>query len=285
MQTENEALELNNNLEDKKLVFNTIGKFPTISQWFCSLEGEGNNIGEPSLYVRLAGCYSASCTWCDSKYSWFVADGKDKLYDLTDQVREELSGKDIKRMTITGGEPLHFIEYIPDIFNWAQELEDNSLDYLGIESNGNLLAQEDIAVKTMKTFNSIRKTLKISPMLTISPKIDSLECYGGSLNNEEIIEMYTNVINNCTEYLTHYDINFKFVYKEDADNENLFKLIQLVKDHGFENRKILVMPWTPEDPLGNDKEIWESSKDNASRMALKHGLKYSPRIHVDRRLD
>lgn len=285
MQIENDVLETNNNLDDKKLVFNTIGKFPTISQWFCSLEGEGNNIGEPSLYVRLAGCYSASCSWCDSKYSWFVSDGKDKLYDLTEQVRGEMDGKDIKRMTITGGEPLHFIEYIPDIFNWAQELEDNSLDYLGIESNGNLLAQEDIAVQTMKTFNQIRKTLKISTMLTISPKIDSEECYAGKLSDEEIIEMYSKVVENCNEYLTHYDINFKFVYKEDADNTNLFKLIQIVKDAGFENRNILVMPWTPLDPLGADKAVWEDSKDNASRMALSNGLKYSPRIHVDRRLD
>lgn len=285
MQIENDLLESNTNLEDKKLVFKTIGKFPTISQWFCSLEGEGNNIGEPSLYIRLAGCYSASCTWCDSKYSWFVSDGKDKLYDLTERIRLEMAGKDIKRMTITGGEPLHFIDYIPDIFEWAQTLEDNSLDYLGIESNGNLLAQEDIALKTMKIFNSIKKTLKISPTLTISPKIDSEECYAGKLTDKEIIEMYTKVIINCIEYLTHYDINFKFVYKEDANNENLFKLIQLVKDYGFENRNILVMPWTPEDPLGKDKDIWERSKDNASRMALQNGLKYSPRIHVDRRLD
>jgi len=285
MQNEENILETNSNLEDKKLMFNTIGKFPTISQWFCSLEGEGNNIGEPSLYVRLAGCYSASCSWCDSKYSWFVADGKDKLYDLTEQVREEMNGKEIKRMTITGGEPLHFIEHIPAIFTWAQELEDNSLDYVGIESNGNLLAQEDIAVTTMKTFNSIRKNLGISPMLTISPKIDSQECYAGKLSNDEIMEMYEQVIINCTEYLTHYNINWKFVYKEDADNQNLFRLIQLVKQFGFENRNILVMPWTPEDPLGKDRDVWESSKDNAGRFALSNGLKYSPRIHVDRRLD
>jgi len=286
MKNERDLITENNNLKDKKLFFDTINKFPKISQWFCSLEGEGGAIGEPSLYIRLAGCYSASCTWCDSKYSWFVKDGKDELGSLTEKVQTEMAGKEIKRMTITGGEPLHFIEFIPQIFHWGQDLESKSLDYLGIESNGNLLSKDDVVLKVLKTFNTIKNDLGINTMLTISPKIDAEECYAGSLTDDEIFEMYSKVIDNCKTYLIHYPINFKFVYKEGAkDNFLLFKLINLVKEAGFENRNILVMPWTPEDPLDKDRDIWEASKDASSKMALQNGLRYSPRIHVDRRLD
>ncbi len=45
------------------------------------------------------------------------------------------------------------------------------------------------------------------------------------------------------------------------------------------------MPFTPDDPLEKDAAFWQASKDGTSRKALELGLKYSPRIHIDRRLD
>ena len=59
----------------KQLKFDMIETPPKISQWFISLEGEGSSIGETVLFIRLAGCYSAACEFCDTKYSWGIAPG------------------------------------------------------------------------------------------------------------------------------------------------------------------------------------------------------------------
>ena len=62
-------------------------------------------------------------------------------------------------------------------------------------------------------------------------------------------------------------------------NENI-KLI-----HKIPNDKILIMPYTPNDPLGEDLDFWNDSKDSAANYALHNHFRYSPRIHIDRRLD
>ena len=41
---------------------------------FYSFQGEGKTIGQPRLFIRLAGC-NLRCKWCDTKYSWDVNSG------------------------------------------------------------------------------------------------------------------------------------------------------------------------------------------------------------------
>ena len=79
----------------KQLMFGTIDRMPNISEWFISLEGEGHSIGEPSLYIRLNGCYSAKCSWCDSKYSWFTDEGKSNLEEIGKSILKEIKNKEI----------------------------------------------------------------------------------------------------------------------------------------------------------------------------------------------
>ena len=85
---------------------------PKISQTFVSLEGEGQNVGEPSIYVRIAGCYSAACKFCDTKFSWYNKKKfkyvEENWYeDLLNQIEDIVNP--INRLTITGGEPLHYM--------------------------------------------------------------------------------------------------------------------------------------------------------------------------------
>jgi 7-carboxy-7-deazaguanine synthase len=73
-----------------------------ISEIFFSIQGEGIEIGLPTVFVRLFAC-DLRCTWCDSMYA---VEGKD-FRDMTiDEVRSEIGKFECKRVCVTGGEPL-----------------------------------------------------------------------------------------------------------------------------------------------------------------------------------
>ena len=67
-----------------------------------SIQGEGVEIGLPTVFVRLFAC-DLRCTWCDSMYA---VEGKDFKDMAIGEVREEIEGFKCKRVCFTGGEPL-----------------------------------------------------------------------------------------------------------------------------------------------------------------------------------
>jgi organic radical activating enzyme len=275
----------------KQLNFDLSTKPPKISQWFISLEGEGNAIGQPSIYIRLAGCYSAACKFCDTKFSWGDAPGFDEMAgrDITLSLANELQSLAPKRLTVTGGEPLHYMEYFPDIYRWVNSISPIGLDFFGIESNGNLLRDKEHCMQLIHSFNEIITEHKVFPTLTISPKLDADTCYEDQLTQEEVDRMYFEVFRNVADYLKQYPVYFKFIYDFtekfiDFDHEKIF-IDYLLDELNVERNHIMLMPFTPDDPLDKDKEFWEKSKDFTSRKALELGVTYSPRIHIDRKLD
>jgi len=73
---------------------------------FLTVDGEANvwGPGHWSVFVRFAGC-SVGCIWCDTKYSWSAKQGEPFTpLALADAVRD--IGGEVRKVTITGGEPL-----------------------------------------------------------------------------------------------------------------------------------------------------------------------------------
>ena len=74
-----------------------------ISELFVSLQGEGPSAGTPAHFLRLQGC-DVGCSWCDTKYSWDAAGGREiELDGLWEQAR---ALGEAPLLVITGGEPL-----------------------------------------------------------------------------------------------------------------------------------------------------------------------------------
>lgn len=73
-----------------------------ISEIFFSLQGEGLEIGLPTVFVRLFAC-DLRCRWCDTMYAVEGRDFKDRSVN---QVINEIEAHKCKRVCITGGEPL-----------------------------------------------------------------------------------------------------------------------------------------------------------------------------------
>lgn len=80
-----------------------------IAECFFSIQGEGVTAGAPAVFVRLQGC-SVGCQWCDTKYSWDPAAGREVVLD---DLVEETSAFPCRRAVVTGGEPLESSLFVP----------------------------------------------------------------------------------------------------------------------------------------------------------------------------
>ncbi|GAX88545.1 radical SAM protein [Effusibacillus lacus] len=71
-----------------------------VNEIFFSIQGESGSIGLPTIFVRFTGC-NLRCTYCDTKYSYFEGEP-----DTPEGVMDKVRSYGIKRVCLTGGEPL-----------------------------------------------------------------------------------------------------------------------------------------------------------------------------------
>lgn len=79
---------------------------PTLKtiETFASVQGEGLRQGEPTLFVRLAGC-NLRCGFCDTKRAW--RGGRERTVDaILDEVVRLQRDYPTTWVCLTGGEPL-----------------------------------------------------------------------------------------------------------------------------------------------------------------------------------
>lgn len=72
----------------------------SVNEIFFSIQGESTRIGEPCVFVRLAGC-DLRCRWCDTEYAFNEGRRLD-IATIIDNVRVFPTNL----VEITGGEPL-----------------------------------------------------------------------------------------------------------------------------------------------------------------------------------
>ena len=77
-----------------------------INAIYKATEGEGVHIGTPQVFVRFQGC-SIGCLNCDSKDTWDFTGEMMTLNQVWENILKESYDGKIKRVSITGGDPLH----------------------------------------------------------------------------------------------------------------------------------------------------------------------------------
>lgn len=98
---------------------------------FHSIQGEGVRAGEPSTFIRLAGC-NLRCSWCDTTYSW-SAEG---IRDAERVQLEELAARAQERaVVLTGGEPMLHHRRLPEL---VQALRAHGVDHVTVETNATI---------------------------------------------------------------------------------------------------------------------------------------------------
>jgi organic radical activating enzyme len=226
---------------------------------FHTIEGEGEYIGYPSVFMRLFGCNLTCKGWaspdspwgCDSYISWSKKN-KYTFEQMFEFYKENGLAENLRRgdiWKITGGEPflrqeplLRFVEAFKNYFGF--------LPCIDFETTGTILPHTDWVEKYKATF-------------TVSPKLSS--------NGDSKQKRY-----NLQTLKFHVDRSscFKFVVKGAEDIQELFT--QYINQPGLmipRNRVwIMVCAGSRDEHIDNAEEIAELCKQ--------YGFKMSPRLHL-----
>jgi 7-carboxy-7-deazaguanine synthase len=133
-----------------------------INSIYRATEGEGIHIGTPQIFVRFQGCH-IGCVNCDSKETWeFDPTYTTSLDEVMEKV-EVLSQDIIKRISITGGDPLH-PSHVPSLLALVKELKKRNY-FINIEAAGTRVVNEvfdlvDFISYDMKTPSTEVRTSK-----------------------------------------------------------------------------------------------------------------------------
>jgi 7-carboxy-7-deazaguanine synthase len=98
-----------------------------INEIFYSVQGEGQTMGYPTIFVRTSGC-NLRCSWCDTAYAY--EEGKETPIP---QILKEVGKYKCKRICLTGGEPLaqsESIELVRKLLNMGYSVD--------VETNGSI---------------------------------------------------------------------------------------------------------------------------------------------------
>ena len=97
-----------------------------VAETFVSLQGEGSRTGLPTFFLRLTGC-ALRCTWCDT--AWAFTHGR---WRGLDELEQEIAGSGLRRLCVTGGEPL----LQPSLVPLLQRLHDAHRLDIVVETGG-----------------------------------------------------------------------------------------------------------------------------------------------------
>ncbi|NQU54121.1 MAG: 7-carboxy-7-deazaguanine synthase QueE [Bacteroidetes bacterium] len=220
--------------------------FP-VSEIFESIQGEGNRAGMRSLFIRFQFC-NLTCSWCDTKYTWFKDTGYFKWYSVS-ELKDIIRQKGFKEVIFTGGEPALFSldKLVQTGFNYHVETNGTAIPTLPLEiqlSDGTLIKREAMNKNTIEKFNWV-----VSPKLSNSrQKIDV-----DSLN-------YWAAQDFCI---------FKYICNNDDD---LAEVEKIVNDFKIDKNKIYI---------GLEGVTLKSQlKPEMVDKIVAKGFNFSPRIHV-----
>jgi 7-carboxy-7-deazaguanine synthase len=109
-----------------------------VSEIYTSVQGEGPNVGRPTVFVRFAGCNYRCPGWpCDTPHAIFpeIFKKEQKLYEPKD-LEIEVDKHYPASVTITGGEP--FIQKAKDLEGFAEHLLERRYS-IDVFTNGSIL--------------------------------------------------------------------------------------------------------------------------------------------------
>ena len=180
---------------------------------FRSIQGEGVDIGTPSIFIRFVGC-SLRCKWCDTQYA---SRDKSKYKEMTpfDVIAKIGSFYETKSITLTGGEP--FIQDIKDLDKLIYELKGRGY-FINIETNG-------VALPKLKYAKFIDR-------FSISPKLKSS-------GNKKAINL--KILNKYINLYAH-KMFLKFVISDKKDFNEMLEILSKLKDRQEKNIQIVVQP-------------------------------------------
>ena len=251
-----------------------------VSEILASIQGEGINLGAPSVFLRLAVC-NLHCWYCDTKYTWLYNEkllqtvksdlnrlgiqgdqspGDLRVYDRSEEAHEmsieeaesRIQTSGINRLVVTGGEPmLQQLHLIPlfERLKFRRSGEKNQF-YIEIETNGSIKPAKEI--------------IHFVDQWNVSPKLESSGNPRSSREKEESVKVFASLPNSY----------FKFVVASQTFDQDLREIEELAVRFGIQPGKILLMA------EGTDASILKDRTQVLSKVCEKSGYRVTPRLHI-----
>ena len=212
-----------------------------------TVQGE-NLIGNPAVFLRLAGC-SLDCVFCDTSHVWnkgisfTVNELMRVFYDAGILFRLERG----ERLIITGGSPLLQQDALNVFLSRLRRFVVTDCIF-EIENEVSVLA-----------YPVLRSQIQI---WNNSPKLENSGVPLAKRYNVDAIKQ-----------LTRKQDYFKFVVSKETDWEEINT--NFLENRLIKREQIVLMP------LGKTRAEIAAVQETVVQMAISHGVRYSPRLHID----
>jgi 7-carboxy-7-deazaguanine synthase len=221
-----------------------------ISEIFYSIQGEGELVGVPSVFVRTSGC-NLRCAWCDTPYASWNPEGETRSVDQL--VAEVQSHPAARHVVLTGGEPM--------IAKEIRELA-AKLKVLGYHL-------------TIETAATVAPDGIACDLASLSPKLlnsapDAVE-HAAWRKRHEATRWQPDVVR---AWIDRYPYQFKFVVARPEDVEELEYMLAALKRE-IPRHKILLMP------EGTTLEKIRSRAGWLGELCKSRGYRYAHRLHLE----
>lgn len=228
-----------------------------VNELFYSLQGEGKLAGIPSVFVRTSGC-NLRCWFCDSyNTSWEPKGAWMKIDEIVDEVK---SHPQINHVVLTGGEPLIHKQSV-ELLN---ELAAHGY-HTTVETNGTIFRDAAIDLASISP-----KLASSTPTKEYDPQGD-----GDWADQHESRRINMDALSSMVD---KYDSQLKFVVTGASDMDEISEIVQRTRTATttqISDSDILLMP------EGVTREELDTNRKEVAELAVEHGYRYTPRLHVD----
>ena len=221
-----------------------------ISECFLSIQGEGKNIGTPSIFIRFWGC-NLRCRFkgeaCDTPYA--VVTDKDKAKMMTPaELVEEIKKFNCTHIVFTGGEPMLYQDFIMTTMKSIFSLQKLHFFYTAeIETNGAIVLNQEL--------------VEYIDLFTLSVKLKG--------SNQEKGYDDKRINNDAIYSYSHEKSVFKFVI---TNKEDLEEALEIWKTHMIDDVYLMPEGMTRDEVIKNSQEVVD--------LCIEYGFKFSPREHI-----
>ena len=182
-----------------------------ITEIFESIQGEGLNIGEKHLFIRLLGC-NLKCKYCDTN----ILDDKNTVTLTKSALFDEIKHYSANTISFTGGEPLLQSEFLKDFLS---ENKKSLKKKIYLETNGSL------------PYN-LRDVIEYIDVVAMDIKLESA---AGQKNDFSVNDEFLLVARDS-------EVFAKVVFDENITDKEILEIANLGIKHGIE---IILQPKMP----------------------------------------
>jgi len=229
---------------------------------FHSIQGEGKNLGKPSVFIRLSLC-NLYCKWCDTDYTWNWAGtpyahnndvvpgyqkfDKDEMMAVLkdEEIAQIVKEYHCNNLVITGGEPLVQQKSLISLLQLLRNT--NPAYHIEYETNG--------------TFIPLPEVDALSHQYNVSIKLSNSGVSYEDRIEPEVIAWFAESPKS----------NFKFVVDTEQDMEEVQAIIDQYK---ISNQVVYLMP------QGSSVESLRAKQNWIVEVCKQYNYNYSDRLHI-----